>query len=187
MQCEKRTKINKKEAGFGPFKKNEKAGAKGKKWLVMMVLQRNKLQGFLHLSIGVCRSNRNIIVSVTMPVVRNKRELWSSGYGMRLMFQRLWVWIPAPYTGWSFFTFICCKNYNFYNKCLFEKTKINGKEAGDGPFKKRNKLSSRQWRQGNIYDLVLEFTLSIESFERGSSHPYSSLGLYQPTYIYVPS
>ena len=28
------------------------------------------------------------------------REPWSSGYGRRLMFERLWVRIPAPYTGW---------------------------------------------------------------------------------------
>ena len=26
------------------------------------------------------------------------REPWSTSYGMRLMFQRLWVQIPAPYT-----------------------------------------------------------------------------------------
>ena len=32
-----------------------------------------------------------------------------SGYGRRLMFRRLWVQILAPYTGWTFFTFICCK------------------------------------------------------------------------------
>ena len=31
------------------------------------------------------------------------QEPWSSGYGRRLMFQRLWVQIPAPYTGWTFF------------------------------------------------------------------------------------
>ena len=34
----------------------------------------------------------------------------SSGYGKRLMFQRSWVRFPAPFTGWTFFTFICCKN-----------------------------------------------------------------------------
>ena len=28
------------------------------------------------------------------------RAEWSSGYGWRLMFERLWVWIPAPNTGW---------------------------------------------------------------------------------------
>ena len=27
------------------------------------------------------------------------------------MFERLWVRIPVPYTGWKFFTLMCCKNY----------------------------------------------------------------------------
>ena len=31
---------------------------------------------------------------------------WSSSYGRRHMLQRLWVWNPAPYTRWSFFTFV---------------------------------------------------------------------------------
>ena len=39
-------------------------------------------------------------------------EPWSSGYGRRLMSWRLWVWIPAPYTGWTFFTDFCCKHCN---------------------------------------------------------------------------
>ena len=30
------------------------------------------------------------------------KELSSSGYGRRLMYVRLWVQIPAPYTGWTF-------------------------------------------------------------------------------------
>ena len=34
---------------------------------------------------------------------------------------------PTPYTGWTFFTFICCKNCNAV--CL-KKPKINEKEAG---------------------------------------------------------
>ena len=42
------------------------------------------------------------------------REPWSSGYGRRLMFWRSWVQIPAPNTGWTFFTFICCKNVFFW-------------------------------------------------------------------------
>ena len=35
-----------------------------------------------------------------------------SGYWRRFMFIRLWVRIPAPYTGWTrhFFTLISCKN-----------------------------------------------------------------------------
>ena len=47
-----------------------------------------------------------------------KNHPWSSGYGRRLTIQRSWVWIPAPYTGWTwhFFTLICCKNCN--NVCL---------------------------------------------------------------------
>ena len=48
------------------------------------------------------------------------------------MLKRSWVRIPAPYTGWTFFTFNCCENCNV----LFEKTKINEKEAGYGPLKK---------------------------------------------------
>ena len=38
--------------------------------------------------------------------LQDKREPWSSGK------RRLWVRIPAPDTGWTFFTFICCKNCN---------------------------------------------------------------------------
>ena len=44
------------------------------------------------------------------------RETWSSGYGRRLMFQRSRVRIPAPYIGWTFSIFICCKNNNVYLK-----------------------------------------------------------------------
>ena len=56
------------------------------------------------------------------------RDPWSCGYGRRLMFWRLWVRIPAPYTGWTlhFFTLTCCKNCI---ACL-KRLKINEKEAG---------------------------------------------------------
>ena len=46
-------------------------------------------------------------------ILNADREPWSSGYERRLMFQRLWVQIPAPYSGSSFFTFICCKIVKF--------------------------------------------------------------------------
>ena len=49
------------------------------------------------------------------------------------MFERLWVRIPAPYTGWAFFTLICCKNCS---ACL-KRPKINEKEARVGPFFKK--------------------------------------------------
>ena len=62
-------------------------------------------------------------------------EPWSSGYERRLKFKRLWVQIPAPYTGWTFFTLICCKNCN---NVFLKRRKIIEKEAGVGPFKKNN-------------------------------------------------
>ena len=58
-------------------------------------------------------------------------SFWFSGYGWWLMFERLWVRIMAPYTGWALrhcFTFICCKNCNV---CL-KRPKINENEAGVG-------------------------------------------------------
>ena len=47
-------------------------------------------------------------------------EPWSSGYERRLIFRRLWVQIPAPYTRWAFFihTPICSKNCNVCLKRL---------------------------------------------------------------------
>ena len=53
------------------------------------------------------------------------REPGSSGDG-----RSSWVRIPTPYI---FHILICCKIFNRY---VFEKTKINEKEAGVGPFKK---------------------------------------------------
>ena len=63
--------------------------------------------------------------------LKQGREPWSSGYGRRLTFLRLWVGIPVPYTGWTFFTLICCKLVLMF---VWIRPKINGKEAGDGPF-----------------------------------------------------
>ena len=63
--------------------------------------------------------------------VRVGWEPWSSGFGKRLMFQRSWVWFLALNTGWTFFTFIFCKNC----KACLKRPKINQKEAGVGPLK----------------------------------------------------
>ena len=63
-------------------------------------------------------------------------SFWFSGYGWWLMFERLWVRIMAPYTGWTLrhcFTFICCKNWNV---CL-KRPKINENEAGVGQILKK--------------------------------------------------
>ena len=77
------------------------------------------------------------------------REPWSSGYGRRLTILRSWVWIPAPYTGWTwhFFTLICCKNCN--NVCL-KKTENKRKRGRGWPiFKKRDYRESKyEWYDG---------------------------------------
>ena len=52
------------------------------------------------------------------------------------MFETSWVVISVLYTGWNFFTLICCI------VCL-KRPKINEKEAGVGPFKK-NQLENDQ-------------------------------------------
>ena len=47
------------------------------------------------------RNRNNVFASGRLK--KNKgREPWSSGYGRRFMFHRLWVRIPAPYTEWIF-------------------------------------------------------------------------------------
>ena len=51
------------------------------------------------------------------------------------MFERLWVRIPVPYTGLTFFTLICYKICIVYLK----RPNINKKEAGDGPFFKNGR------------------------------------------------
>ena len=64
--------------------------------------------------------------------LKNVNKLpWSSDYGKRLTFRRSWVRITAPYTGWTFFTYICFKNCN--DVCL-KRPSTNEKEAGIGPF-----------------------------------------------------
>ena len=75
-------------------------------------------------------------VALPQKIEKVGREPWSSGYGKRLTFQRSRVRFPAPYTGWTFFTFICCKN------CL-KRPKINEKEAGLAHFLKKVALKSK--------------------------------------------
>ena len=66
-------------------------------------------------------------------------QQWSSGYGRRLKFYRLWVWIPGPYTRWTFF------HINLWQKLkyLFEKGQKNQKEAGIALLKKQG--SNHNW------------------------------------------
>ena len=83
------------------------------------------------------------------------REPWSSGYGRRLTFQRSWVRIPAPDTGWTFFTLICCKNCIV---CL-KRPKINEKkEAEVGPFKKNDCFVINNRRVGHRFTTLQHWT-----------------------------
>ena len=52
------------------------------------------------------------------------------------MFQMWWVRILAPFTGWKFFAYICCKN----DICL-KKTEKTIKVAGVGHFKNNQVLA----------------------------------------------
>ena len=91
----------------------------------------------IYFSLEVCNTYLGVPPNDT--VVHHTKisfEPWSSGWGRRFVIRRLWVRIPAPDTGWTFFQFYLLQELY----CLFEKT-INEKEAGVGPFLK-NFLSS---------------------------------------------
>ena len=107
----------------------------------------------------VCRKHSFIKIHI------RGREPWSSGYGRRLMFHRSWVWIPPLYTGWTFFHIpICCKNL----QCVFEKPKINWKEAGVSLFFKKDPYPSCTYKLRSLLspersDGYIIFVYSIEN------------------------
>ena len=61
-----------------------------------------------------------------------KQSPCAGGYGRRLTFRRLWGRIPAPYTGWKIFTYICVVKI-----VMFGKTKMNKKRLGMAHFLKK--------------------------------------------------
>jgi len=72
----------------------------------------------------------------TFILVLTKQDLMGRSPGlvvMGIISKRSWVRIQAPYIGWSFFTLI------WYKNCIvcLKRLKINEKEPGVGPFKKR--------------------------------------------------
>ena len=87
--------------------------------LYLMIKQKHGLIG-LYLTIS----------SPPLTIKKGGREPWSIGYGRRLMFWRSWVRIPAPFFPHLFVVkirIVCLK-----------RPKINEKEAGVGPFLKKN-------------------------------------------------
>ena len=75
------------------------------------------------------------------PSIKDSNSLRASGYGRRITFQRSWGRILALYTGWTFFTYICCKNY--YYVCL-KRPKINNKRGRGWPILKKDLNSAAQ-------------------------------------------
>ena len=60
--------------------------------------------------------NQNTRTDQNLVTEKSQQKPCSSGYERRPMFQRSWVQIPAPYTGWAFFnTPLWCK---ICNVCL---------------------------------------------------------------------
>ena len=88
---------------------------------------------------GALERKQNIFRSKWLDVKpkENGRESWPSSYGWWLMFERSRVWIPAWYTGWTFFShWFVVKLY-----CLLEKTKNKRKRARCWPiFKNLNRI-----------------------------------------------
>ena len=98
--------------------------------------------------IEMCRKGVNNSSPIRGPsinaqaLVSHDLDPWSSCYWMRLMVWRLWVWITAPYIGWTFFLIcICGKNCNVFLK----RRKINGNESGDGQFLKNSCITWTTW------------------------------------------
>ena len=74
----------------------------------------------------------------------NNFFLWAGAlvYSLReeTRIKRLWVRIPVPETGWTFFTFICCKNCN--NVCLKRPKNKQKKRPGLAHFLKKDCLEN---------------------------------------------
>ena len=68
------------------------------------------------------------IINTRLLLFKQLNEPWSSSYGMRLMFQWSWVWIPAPYTGW---TFLCVWNDKNKRKRGWEELQISIFQGND--------------------------------------------------------
>ena len=80
---------------------------------------------------------------VTEKGIKRKKDRAGAlvGYGRRLTFKRLWVRIPVPDTGWTFFPIYCCKNCNV---CL-KRPKINNKRGRElSIFKNRERKKERE-------------------------------------------
>ena len=94
------------------------------------------------------------------------REPWSSSYGWRLMYVRLWVRILVPYTGWTFghfFTLICCKIVLH----VWKNRKWTKKRPGLSP------ITVKQFYVPTCGKVMYAF--SFQTFEVESFHPFDDI------------
>ena len=64
--------------------------------------------------VGFSYSKRRVIIKPSKGEPETFKRMigwdsWSSGYGRRLVSERLWVWIQVPEIRWNFFTVVCYK------------------------------------------------------------------------------
>ena len=89
----------------------------------------------------------------------------------RLMFWRSWVQIPAPYTGWTFFTCICCKSFNDVS---LKTSKINDKSGRGWPI-----LEKVMWVFSELlYIITCLYTLGNIRSLKGTTQRNVHLGRY---------
>ena len=111
-----------------------------------------------------------------------QRESWSSGYGRRFMYRRLWVRIPALHTGWTFSHLFGVKIVMF----LCRKDGNKQKEAGNGlcSLKQvgRQTIIEATWAM-NIWHYKI---WAIILLPRRSSQfvPFLKKGRCRPLYVY---
>ena len=95
-------------------------------------------------------------------------EPWSSGYEMRLMYWRGSVRISASHSGWTFFTYICCKIVMFVRNDEI-KTK---KSLGIAHFLKTNEKKILPVSGSGIQTHNLSNTSLLQQPLDHCSHPF---------------
>ena len=88
------------------------------------------------------------------------------------MFERLWVWIPASYTGWTFF----CIDLLYKLYCLFEKTKNK---------RKRDRWLANSLGTSHSKPLINKLIRSFHYYPRNSKYLGRRLSLYDWSSVWL--
>ena len=91
------------------------------------------------------------------------QDPWSSGYGRKLMFQRLWVQIPTQYTGLTFFHILFVVKIEM---CVWKDENKRKRDRGWHIFNYFNFFEPRisgigrdrctNWTTTNFYDILVK-------------------------------